>query len=81
MEQLSSHWMDFREILYLIIFQKSVKKIKFSLQSNKDNGYLHEDQYTFLIISCSFCLRMGNVSAKVVEKINNLFFFLKSCLL
>jgi len=73
-EQLSSHWMDFCEILYLIIFQKSVKKIQFSLQSKKENGYLHEDQYTLLIISCSLCLRMRNVSAKVAEKINNFCF-------
>jgi len=79
MEQLSNHWVDFYEILYLIIFQKSIKKIKFSLQYNKDNGNLHEDQCTLLIISCSVCLRMRNVSAKVVEKIE--LFSLKSCLL
>ena len=74
MEQLSFHRIDFHEILYLIIFQKSVKKIQFSLQSKKDNGYLHEDQYTLLIISRSVCLRMRNVSAKVVEKISNFCF-------
>jgi len=27
-------------------------------------GTLHEDQYTFLIISCSVLLRMRNVSVK-----------------
>ena len=32
-------------------------------------GTLHEDQYTFLIISCSFLLRMRYVSDKFVEKI------------
>jgi len=32
-------------------------------------GTLHEDRYTFLIISRSVLLRMRNVSAKVVEKI------------
>lgn len=56
-KQLISHWMDFQEMLYLIIFQKSVKKIQFSLQSKMDNGYLHEDQYTLLIIFRSILLR------------------------
>jgi len=32
-------------------------------------GTLHEDQYTFFIISCSFLLRMRNVADKFVEKI------------
>jgi hypothetical protein len=34
-------------------------------------GILHEDQYTFLVISRSVRLRMRNVSDKVVEKIAN----------
>ena len=29
-----------------------------------NDGSLHEDQYTFLIISFSVLLRMGNVSVK-----------------
>jgi len=32
------------------------------------SGTLHEDQHTFMIISCSFLLRMRNVSDKFVEK-------------
>jgi len=48
MEQLSFHWVDFYEILYLIVFQKCVKKIKFLLKSTKDNG-----NYTFEHISLS----------------------------
>jgi hypothetical protein len=39
MEQLCSHWTDFDEICYLSFFRKSVKKIKFSLKSDKNNGY------------------------------------------
>ena len=31
-EQLSSHWTDFQEILYLSIFQKSVIKFKFFIK-------------------------------------------------
>jgi hypothetical protein len=30
---------------------------------------LHEDQYTFFMVSLSFLLRMRNLSGKVVEKI------------
>jgi hypothetical protein len=40
MEQLGSHWMDFHEILHLMIFQKSVEKIQVSLKSDKNSGYL-----------------------------------------
>jgi hypothetical protein len=40
MEQLGSHWTDFHEIWYLGIFRKSVMKIQFSLQCNKNNGYI-----------------------------------------
>ena len=64
MEQRGSQWTDFHEIWYLTIFLKFVQKIQVSLKSDKNNGYLHEDQYTFLIISCSFLLRMRNVSDK-----------------
>jgi hypothetical protein len=50
MEQLGSHWTDFH-ILYLYIFRKSVEKIQISLKSDNNNGTLHEDPYTFMIIS------------------------------
>jgi len=39
-EQLGSHWMDFHEISYLIIFRKSVQKIPISLQSDTNNEAL-----------------------------------------
>ena len=39
MEQLCSHWTNFREIWCWNIFRKSVEKIQFSLQSNKNIGY------------------------------------------
>ena len=47
-------------------------------------GTLHEDQYTFLIISCSFLLRMRNVSEKSCRENQNTHFmfnnfFFKSC--
>jgi hypothetical protein len=39
MEQLGFHCMDFREILYLSIFRKSIQKIQVSLKSDNINGY------------------------------------------
>jgi len=35
MEQLDSHWTDFHDILCFIIFKKCVKKIRFSLLSDR----------------------------------------------
>jgi hypothetical protein len=69
-EPFGSHWTDFYEIWYLIFFRKSVEKIQISLISDhNNNGTLHEDRYTFFIISRSFLLRMKNVSGKIVEKV------------
>jgi hypothetical protein len=39
-EQLCPYSMDFHEIWYLRIFQKSVGKIQVWLKSNKDDGYI-----------------------------------------
>jgi len=39
MEQFGSHWTDFHEILFLIIFTKSVEKIQVSLKSDYNNRY------------------------------------------
>jgi len=39
MEQLGSHWMDFHEILYLSISQKSVRENLVSLKLDKNKGY------------------------------------------
>ena len=38
-EQLGCHWMDFHEIWYLSIVQKSVKKIQVLLKSDKNDRY------------------------------------------
>jgi len=37
-EQLGFYWKGIQEIRYLIIFQKSVEKIQFSLKSKNNNG-------------------------------------------
>jgi len=62
--KIGSHWKDFREIWYLNIFRKSVKKLQFSLKYGKSNG----EQYTFFIISQSVLVRMRNVSDKNCRK-------------
>ena len=61
LEQFGIHWMDFHDIWYLSIFKKSVE-IQVSLKYAINKGTIHEDQYTFLILSHSVLLRMGNVS-------------------
>jgi hypothetical protein len=48
------------EIWYLSILQKIVRKFKFHYNWKRIASILHEDQYKFLIISCSVLLRMRN---------------------
>jgi hypothetical protein len=38
-EQLGSHWTDFHEICYLVIFPQFVEKIQVSLKSDMNIGY------------------------------------------
>ena len=45
----------------IIVFLKSVEKIEVSLKSGNNNGTVHADRYTLLIISRSVLLRMRNV--------------------
>ena len=39
-EKLGSQWTDCRQIWKMGIFRKSVEKIKVSLKSNKNDGYI-----------------------------------------
>jgi hypothetical protein len=39
MEQFGFHWTDFRNTLYLSIFQKPVEKIRVSFKPDRNNGY------------------------------------------
>ena len=55
--------------MHLAIFRTSVEKIQVSLKSDKNNGYVDEDQYTYLVISRSLLLKMRNVSDRSVETI------------
>jgi len=58
-----------------------LRKSKFHLNLTRITGILHEDQYTFFIISLSFILRMRNVSDRFSREnrithlmLNNIFF-------
>jgi len=67
-----------------VFFESLLRKFKFYCNLTRITGTLHEDNYTFLIISRSFLLTMNNVSHKVVEKIKThilcpMTFFRKSC--
>ena len=66
MEQLGYHFVKFD---ICILFRKSVDKIHVSLKSDKNNGTVHADLCTFVIISGSILRTMRNASDKVVEEI------------
>ena len=51
-----------------VLYQNLTKKFKCHQRKTRITGTLHDDQYTFLIISRSFLLRMRNFQTKVVEK-------------
>jgi hypothetical protein len=54
MEKFGFHWAHFGEVWYLIIFRKSVEKIRVSLKSDKYNGYFKlKPIYIFYHISLS----------------------------
>jgi len=78
MEQLGPHWTDFHEILYLRIFRNSAKKIKVCLNLIRITVTLHEDQYSFLIISLRILLEIRNISDKISTENQNTQFMLKN---
>jgi hypothetical protein len=75
MEQLDSHQTVFYEIWNFRFFLKNLlRKIKFCSNLTGITGTLHEDRYTFTIISRSFLLRMRNVSDKICRENQNTHF-------
>jgi hypothetical protein len=74
MEKLGSHWTDFHEIRHLCIFRKSVEKNQVSLKYHNNNGTLHKDLCTFMIISRSVLFIMRNVSDKICRDNRNTHF-------
>jgi hypothetical protein len=69
MGKKGSQWAECHKSLYLSIFRISVQNIKVETKSGKNNGTLHENQYTFMEISSSIRLRMRNFPDQVAEKI------------
>jgi len=69
MEQISSHWMNFYEIWYLIIFLKSVEKIQVSLKSDKNNGHFTWWSIHFWSHLTHFFLEWDMFETNVVQKI------------
>jgi len=66
------------------LFENLLNKLKFNLISDKNNGTLHEDRRTFVIISRWTLLRMRTVSDKSCRENRNTHFifnnyFGKSC--
>jgi hypothetical protein len=55
-------------------FRKSVEKIKVWFKPDNNNGTLHEDLCTFVIISRWILLRMGNISNKSCRENQNTHF-------
>jgi hypothetical protein len=86
MEELSFHWTDFDEILYLNFFSKLCREYEnFFTNLTKITGSLRECLCTF-IMSRRIILRMRSVLANVVEKIKthilcSINFSRKSCCL
>ena len=74
MEQLGSHWMDFREIWYLRIFCKCRKSASFIKNLTRITGTLHEHLRTFMIISLWIRLRLRNVSVRSCRENQNTYF-------
>jgi hypothetical protein len=71
MEQLGSHWTDFHEIWYFIIFRKSGRKFKFHQNLTKITGTLQEDLCTFTKISRWTLLAMRNISDAICRENQN----------
>ena len=88
MEQLGSHWTDFREIWYLSIFRKPVEKIIPQLNSENNIGHFtYRPIYVhFWSYLAQFFLEWEMFQTNVVEIIKthilcSATFFFKSCLL
>jgi hypothetical protein len=58
-----------------VFVEKLSRKFNFHQNLTRIMSTLLQDQYTFLIISCSVLLRMRNVSEKFVEKIKTLILY------
>jgi len=64
MEQLSSHWKNFHEILKLSIFPKIYPENSTFIKILQEQQVLRKDQYTFLSYLGQLFLRMRNIADK-----------------
>jgi len=70
MEQLGSFWTNFHEKLKFEHFSKICRKnFKFYQNLTRIRSILHDNQYSFMLISHVILLRVRNASEKCVEKI------------
>jgi hypothetical protein len=81
MEQLCSHWKDFHEIWYVIIFRILVEKFKLSLKCDESSGYftwntIHVAEFflewemfhtVFVEKNQNACLIFSNLFPKIVS--------------
>jgi len=74
MVQLGSHWTDCLKRDIWVLFENLSRKLKFYWNLTRIKGVLHEDWYTFSIITHSFLLRMINVSHKSSRENHNTHF-------
>jgi len=74
----------FMKLYIWVFFENLSRKFKFHQNRTRIAGTLHEDRYSFLIMSCSFLLRMRNISNQHLRENQNTHFMLnnffrKSC--
>jgi hypothetical protein len=84
MERLDSLWTDLTKFDIWVFFENLSKHFKFTKNLTRMMGTLHEDQYTFFIISSSFLHWIRNVSDKGCRVNQNIlcsvtFLFRKAC--
>jgi hypothetical protein len=75
MEQLGSFWTNFHEKLKFEHFSKICRKIfKFYQNLTRIQSILHDDQYSFMLISHVILLRVRNTSEKMCRENQNTHF-------
>ena len=71
MEQLGSHWTEFREIRCEYFSKICFRNFKFRQNMTSLMGTVLENQYTFMITFRSILFRMRNVSDKLCRENQN----------
>jgi hypothetical protein len=69
MKQLSSYWIDIREIIHFIILPNSVENFDFTETLTRITGTLYQDLCTFITASRKILLRMRNFPDNLCSEI------------